>query len=72
MIAKALTAVECATNNKQLIDLKSSNLSLQRMKSYNNIKINIIGALYPCQAWNLSPTLVSRIARSPRHTFFKL
>ena len=56
MVPEALTAVECATNNKQLIDLKSSKkLHLERMKLYNTIKIMTILTLFLCQARNLSP-----------------
>ena len=40
----ALRAMDCATNNKQLIDLKLPNLSLKRMKSYSTVKIMSIVA----------------------------
>ena len=44
MMFELLTAVDCAANNKQLIDLKSSKLDLQRMKPYNTVKIiSIVG-----------------------------
>ena len=44
---KALRAVDSATNNEQLIDFKSSNLSLKRMKTYNTVKIiSIIRAIF--------------------------
>ena len=51
---KALIAVDSATNNKQLLDLKSSNLSLQRMKSYNMVIIMSIVALSLSQAYKFS------------------
>ena len=39
MMPDGLRAVDCVTINKQLIDVKSLNLSLKRMKSYSMVKI---------------------------------
>ena len=54
MLAEVVTAVDRATNNKQLFDLKSSKLDQKTMKSYNRVKIMSIVLLSLCQARNFT------------------